>query len=78
MGVMRLPKDVREMYRNVNTTECQKRRLEKDKIRKYCNSAVELYGVVPISEVAVIYRHYTGNVYFSKTTEKDSFGIYNG
>ena len=69
-GVMRLPKDVREMYQNVNTTECQKRRLEKDKICKYCNSAVELYGVVPISEVAVIYRHYTGKDILVKQVKK--------
>ncbi len=44
--------------------------MEKDKIRKYCNSAVELYGVVPISEVAVIYRHYTGNDILVKQLKK--------
>ena len=60
-SVVRIPRDVREMYQKINTPECQKRRIEKDKVSKYCNSAVELYGVVPISEVAVIYRHYTGN-----------------
>lgn len=60
-SAVRIPRDVREMYQKINTPECQKRRIEKDKVSKYCNSAVELYGVVPISEVAVIYRHYTGN-----------------
>ncbi len=56
---LQIPKDVRESYQELCTPEFRKR-LEKNwKLTDYCNSAVYLYGIVPVSKVAEIYRQYT-------------------
>lgn len=59
-GTLQIPKDVREKYQKLCTPEFRKK-LEKNwKLSDYCESAVYLYGIVPVGKIVEIYRHYTG------------------
>lgn len=56
---LQIPKDVRESYRKICTPKFRKNLEKIWKLTDYCNSAVYLYGIVPVSKIAELYRQYT-------------------
>lgn len=59
-GTLQIPKDVREKYQKICTLDFRKKLEKKWKLTDYCNSAIYLYGIVPVSKLVEIYRRYTG------------------
>ena len=62
LGTLQVPKDVKEKYQKIFTPDFRKS-LEKDwRLTDYCDSAVYLYGIVPVSKLVDIYQHYEGEM----------------
>ncbi|MGF0031478.1 IS1096 element passenger TnpR family protein [Bariatricus sp. SGI.154] len=58
VGVLRIPKDVREKYQNIFTIQYRRDKERKWLIADYCECAGYLYGVIPIDKMAGIYLEY--------------------
>ncbi|MCI9075562.1 MAG: plasmid pRiA4b ORF-3 family protein [Dorea sp.] len=57
-GMLQIPKDVREKYQKLCTLDFRQK-LEKEwKLIDYCDSAVYLYGIIPVNKLIEIYQHY--------------------
>lgn len=54
----RVPLDVQEKYKEVNTPEFHQEMKRRYDFLKYCNAAVYLYGVIPINKLIQIYNDY--------------------
>lgn len=53
-----IPQEVQEKYQEIYTEEIAMKRMRNQTVMHYCRSAIELYGVIPLSEFIRIYTSY--------------------
>ncbi len=62
IGTIQIPKDVREQYQKICTSEFREEMEKEWRIVDYCDSAVYLYGIVPVRKLEEICRHYKEDI----------------